>query len=477
MTATALVGDDYGRVLARVRGIRARYRPPAPSAGPTRLPASRWRALALAGALWLLLLAAPLAIGVRTQADMTGLPVAADEGTPLRSPFAPTPRDLLVRTATLMPQARLAAIAGTVEVAAWSPDGRFLASGYSSGAVLVWDLTRQRLASSVPRAHRRFVSALNWSPDGRTLVSAAADGAAIVWRVSVDGSLTRLRTLPTAPTRIVAAAISPRGDLLALADGRHGVVLWNLHDLTSGRQGGGAITPRQTLPVRGRTTALAWSSDGTRLSVGTLAGDVVSWRVDPRPGRLMAREAEAHFGSAIYALGWAPGRAVLAVGSANGVVRLVSPALRPLQVLLAPFHGQPVLQVPDYGSSGDGGGVARSVSGVSGPSVNALSWSPRGDLLGVTAVGVPLRLWQPSSGRVVATYRDNWDMNAIAWHPGGALLAVAADDGSLRMLRATLGASDTAALLCRLGGAGWCAPLGRFPGDHHPFAPTSYMSR
>lgn len=474
MTATALASGDYARVVARVRGIRARYRPPAPSTGPTRLPASRWRALALAGALWLLLLSAPLAIGVRTQADMTDLPVA-DAGTPLRSPFAPAPRDLLVRTATLVPQARLAAIAGTVEVAAWSPDGRFLASGYSSGALLVWDLAHHRLAGSVPRAHRRFVSALSWSPDGRTLVS-AADGAAIVWRVGADGSLTRLRTLPTAPTRIVAAAISPRGALLALADGRHGVVLWTLHDLTSGRQGRGAFTPRQTLPVRGRTTALAWSSDGTRLAVGTLAGDVVSWRVDPRPGRLMAREADAHLGSAIYALGWAPGRAVLAVGSANGVVRLVSPALHPLQVLLTPFHGRPVLQVPDYGTPG-GGGVARSVRSVGGPSINALSWSPRGDLLGVTAVGVPLRLWQPASGTVVATYRDNWDMNAIAWHPNGALLAVATDDGSIRMLRATLGASDVAALLCRLGGAGWCAPLGRSPGDHHPFAPTSYMSR
>ncbi len=381
-------------------------------------------------------------------------------------------QDQLLQRLTVSPFSRPVAHAGTAEVAAWSPGGRYLAAGYSSGAVLVWDVARRRLAYGAWRAHRRFVNALAWSPDGRFLVSAAPDGTAVLWHWTPGHTLARLRTLRwrPQPPYVPAVAFAPGGATLAVADGRQTVTLWRVAALARGQRS--AARPSQRWHVAGHTTALAWSPDGTRLAVGTLEGRLLVYRAPGyRAGPVRV------LGSPVWALAWSPDASTLAAGGADGVVRLLTGAhLQPWRLLLAPFHQAPVLKVPDFGAAGTQPSAPRLAAGAA---INALGWSAGGNLLAVSATGVPVRLWQPSRGRVVSTYRDNWDMNAVAWRPDGTLLAVAADDGSVILLRPALPAPAVTDSLCYLGLQRWCASLLGQP--RHPSAtrmtPPSYMSR
>jgi len=476
--------DANAWLLARVRRVRALHgdRAPRRTNGAVEVWRSNWVWLQTSlTVVSLLCIALPLDVGLRVRATM-------GQRVTLAPPKPPPPlvRDALIRLLSVTPAARLTTVAGTAEVVAWSPDGRLLAAGYSGGALLLWDVARGRLAARVAQAHRRFVGALTWSPDGRLLATAAADGTAVLWRVGAGAgagaapTLAPIATIRTAPLRVPAVAFAPRGhdvrgaggDTLAVSDGLHTVTLWDVTPMGAPSRPMGAapapapapayrVVPQRALTVPGRTTALAWAPDGARLAAGTTEGRVVFWR----RGAGWRRAARA-LGSAVWALAWAPSGATLAAGCADGAVRLLSGTdLRPRSTLVAPFHRAPVRQVPDYGAPAapaprTGNARVGAARLAAGAAINGLAWSPDGDLLAVTATGVPLRLWRPSSGAVLATYHPAWDQNVVSWRPDGTLAAVAMDDGGVVLLRA----AEPAFMLdvaCGVGARGWCALLGR----------------
>ncbi len=473
----AAAHNDYDRLAARVRHVRALHgdttprRTAVPLAYRRKSAVGPWAILAVCWALCIIL---PFASGLHMQAIVSRRVVA-----PVGKPPPPLVRDALTRLMMVAPVARLTTTAGTAEVDAWSPDGRYLAVGYSGGALLLWDVARRRLAARVGQAHHRFVGALSWSPDGRLLASAAADGTAIVWDTRALPALRAVAVIRTAPLRVPAVAFAPQGDLLAVADGLHAVTLWNVSPT---RRGGSRVRLTRTLRLAGRTTALAWAPDGARLAAGTSEGHVVQWRRDGWRGTVRA------LGSEVWTLAWAPSGTTLAVGCADGAVRLLAATdLATRSVLAAPFHRAPVRQAVDFGAPiapvvrarARNHAKGNSIRIAAGAAINGLAWSPGGDLLAVTATGVPLRLWRPSSGAVLATYRPAWDQNVVSWHPDGTLAAVAMDDGSVVLLRAASPAFPTT-VACRAHIRDWCAllsrPLAPAP-DRRPDAPPAFMGR
>src|SRR5207244_9643540 len=70
--------------------------------------------------------------------------------------------------------------------AAFSPDGRTLATADRSGRIRLWNAGTGRLVRELGR-HAGGVRDVSFSPDGRLLVSASADGTARVWRPATGG--------------------------------------------------------------------------------------------------------------------------------------------------------------------------------------------------------------------------------------------------------------------------------------------------
>jgi WD40 repeat protein len=73
---------------------------------------------------------------------------------------------------------------GHVRSVAFSPDGKFLASGGSDQLVKFWDVAEGH-EQAILKGHKAVVTCVAFSPDGKTLASGSTDGEVKLWDVSV----------------------------------------------------------------------------------------------------------------------------------------------------------------------------------------------------------------------------------------------------------------------------------------------------
>src|SRR5205823_3570310 len=75
-----------------------------------------------------------------------------------------------------------------VSAVAWSPDGKYIASGSWDGGVQVWDASTGNYVFAyrhIDPVHTATVHALQWAPDSKRLASASADKTVQMWDISV----------------------------------------------------------------------------------------------------------------------------------------------------------------------------------------------------------------------------------------------------------------------------------------------------
>lgn len=105
---------------------------------------------------------------------------------------------------------------------AYSPEGRYLASGNRDGIIQLQDLQ----SAEEPRSflgHRGEARALAFTPDGKTLASGGEDRTVRLWQVSTGRELIVFKDLPQ---KVNALAFAPDGETLAAALHDGGVRLW-----------------------------------------------------------------------------------------------------------------------------------------------------------------------------------------------------------------------------------------------------------
>jgi WD40 repeat protein len=152
-----------------------------------------------------------------------------------------------------------------VTVLAFSPDGRWLATGSKDQTISIWDVERglwdavMAVHEHVLRGHEAPLTALAFAPDGAWLASAAADGTIRLWNTA---SWQPLRTIDTGRSGEGSLAVSPCGRSVAAAwTSRGPVTLWKT---ASGEQ---QLELRLWSTEDTEDYGVGFSSDGARLAV------------------------------------------------------------------------------------------------------------------------------------------------------------------------------------------------------------------
>lgn len=288
---------------------------------------------------------------------------------------------------------------GAVSAAAFSPNGQLGLTGSWDRKARWWDEAGNQLGEAALPGRVRCVA---WAADGRSAAAAGHGGLKLIDIVQQSS-----RTLLDHPALVLAVAFSPDGTRLLSGSSGGAAQFW---EVASGRSIGSAVL------CQGDVLAVAFSPDGRLAAVGSRHGEL--WFLDGRTGQKLHEQfARGREFAAITGLSFGRAGQVLAVASADGLVRLVDVARR------APF------------------GETLRHNG----RVLALSFDPMGDRLASAAADGLARIWRLEGERATQLGRPLEHASAVtalAFNSDGRHLATAAMDGTCRVWEAIAGPNN-----------------------------------
>jgi WD40 repeat protein len=294
--------------------------------------------------------------------------------------------------------------------AAFSPDGRWLATTSASGLVVLRHLPDLKIVRRL--RHPGGATAIDFAPDGKGLATSGYDGAILLWDIA-SGRL--IRRLEGARGTVWTLDFSPGGERLAAAGEDSRVRIWSpadgrlLHSL--------AGHERNIWEVR-------FSADGRRLASGSFDSTVRLWDLGSGAGLASLTDHE----EAVVGLAWSPDGRWLATGGDDStiIIRRASDgkAVRRIDV---GNHAYKLDFSPDSRWLASAG---RARSGL------GTLWH---GMTGGGAGGDAIRLWRVADGALVEALRMPEDVVSVDFSPDGRLLAASADDGRVTLWRLRAG--------------------------------------
>jgi WD40 repeat protein len=112
-----------------------------------------------------------------------------------------------------------------LEGLAFAPDGRLLAV-INWSSMRVWDPASGKLLREF-LGHRGYVENAAWSPDGRWIASVGRDKVVLIWDATTYAPVAALRGMNPC-----GFAFAPDGATVAISDRNQGIVVWRVADAT-----------------------------------------------------------------------------------------------------------------------------------------------------------------------------------------------------------------------------------------------------
>jgi WD40 repeat protein/DNA-binding SARP family transcriptional activator/energy-coupling factor transporter ATP-binding protein EcfA2 len=306
--------------------------------------------------------------------------------------------------------------------AAWSPDGRWIATAGDDTDVRIWD-ARTGKGRSTLFGHSANVVSLEWSPDSRNLASGALDGTARVWRAFGQGGRQMLALAGHGTgSGVAGVAFSPNGD--RLLTGSMDISAVSVWDVSIGGDAEWAHLPAAPAFLGGA----AFTPDGDRLVASSVDGSATVWDAETGARALT-------FGPPGAA---APpsGRDVLGIDTLldpPGEADVVAVAVSPDGELIATAREGGVTTISDAGTGDEVASFGpRDVAGIeqaTATEVFDLAWSSDGEVLATAGLedGRGMVSIVDRAGRRVSVLRDDprVAVGSVAFSPDGRSVATA----------------------------------------------------
>jgi len=351
---------------------------------------------------------------------------------------------------------------GIVQSVTFSPDGRTIASGSWDSTVKLWDAKSGQLLHTL-KGHGEIVRSFDmfgdttaisasltsaaFSPDGRTIASGSADGTIKLWDAKSGKHLATLKghghgkdATSGSFFSVTSVAFSPDGRTIASSGGDSTIKLWDARS----RQ---ELT---TLKGHGKTVhSVTLSPDGRTVASGSEDGTIKLW--DAKSGQELTT-FDAHSYN-VYSVAFSPDGRTIAYGMWRGGVKLLD--VKTGQELTT-FKGevnyvQTVAFSPDgrtiaSGSTDDiklwdaksGEELATLIGHVGG--VNSVAFSPDGRTIASGSADGTIKLWDVRSREELATLKGHkLDVNSVFFSSDGLTIVSGSADRTVRLWR---GATD-----------------------------------
>jgi WD40 repeat protein len=277
---------------------------------------------------------------------------------------------------------------GAVYAAAYSPDGKSLATVGKDGTLRIWDPVAGRLRTT-HRAGKEEINCVAFSPDGKALVTGDDGGVARLWTgpdYREAGEYDRF----SCP--VIGLAFSPDGQTLAAGIRTGHAYYWDFH---ARQRHGGFKYPGKTISAE----TVAFSPDGRQLAVS--GGTVYVYDLPSGAAHRVAASQKA-------------GNSDEVAFSHDG--RLLVVSFGPRAVLFDRSSGFALSELTGHT------GRIRSI---------AISMNDR--LIATGSDDGSVRLWDAPSGRVRSVLTPGvWTVWCVAFSPDGSTLSATYSDGTIR---------------------------------------------
>jgi RNA polymerase sigma factor (sigma-70 family) len=273
-----------------------------------------------------------------------------------------------------------------IYTAAYSPDGKMLATTSAGQGICVWDTdTGKQLYQVLPHAH---VHSVAFAPNGKVLVTGGAGRGIHLFDAATGRQIRKLPGNEGGGT--MSLAVSP--DSKVLASGGHDCLV-RLWDMATGQE-------LRQLEGHGKVVnCLAFSPDGEMLASGGLDTSICLWETSTgKPfGELAANPGKDL--SFAWSFGFSPDGRTLVSGGEDKTIRLWDVSLKRV-VRLIPGTGKQIARV---------------------------SFSPDGSLLASGQEDGTIHMWDPRTGKEHSHWQAHkFRIQTMAFSPKGHVLATGA---------------------------------------------------
>ncbi|MDQ7821719.1 MAG: WD40 repeat domain-containing protein [Candidatus Eremiobacteraeota bacterium] len=322
----------------------------------------------------------------------------------------------------------------SIDSIAWSPDGRFLATGFDGGSLYLWD-AKNHSVQSIQNLRANHMLPVAFSKDGRVLAAGAKNMAVLIDPES--GQV--LQTLSPEPNYVYTLAFSPDGTCLVAGSVDGALRMW---DMESGE------LKKILLRHTGWISCFTWLSGSPVMASGSPDGTLRLWEFPSgKHLRALVRKREAGDGSFSQ---WLDSLAALPDGTAIAAAYYDGSLLfwdrktgreksRAKADKLHTLAALPAIRAFALGGSSlsflDEEGMKPELPWAPQPDpVYVMAASPGGNLLAAASLCGAVRIWDALSGALRCTIgKGDWCLNCLDFSPGGKSLAGAGDDNLIHL--------------------------------------------